>query len=182
VVVLQILRLAAPEELQETCHRVREYSGDCRVVIVASAATAAFVNRLGCAERVVTMTRWSRPRIRALARRLRRRGATDTCIVFDAAPRPGPARFELLALAMRTPLCYRELGGKVRPLSRSRLWSRCIADIALAGLAGVAGTLAAMVVALGLLIVQPLLARPQRQFDRRRRRIRQWNDEWLRRL
>ena len=180
--VLQVQRLAAPGELEETCRRVREYFGDCRIIVVAAAATAAFVQHLGCAEQVVRMTRWSRPRMRALARRLRRRGTTDTCIVFDGAAWPGPARLELLALAMRTPLCYRELGGAVTPLSRRRLWSRLTADLILALLAGIAGAVAAAVVTLGLVVSWPLLARPRRREMLRRQRIRRWNDEWLRRL
>jgi hypothetical protein len=102
--------------------------------------------------------------------------------VFDAAAWPGPARLELLALVMHTPLCYRELGGEVRPLSRARLWSRLIADLILALLAGAAGAVAAAVVALGLVVSWPLLARPQRREMLRRQRIRRWNDEWLRRL
>jgi len=182
VVVLQVQRLAAPDELEETCRRVRECFGDCRIIVVAAAATAAFVQHLGCAEHVVRMTRWTGPRMRALARRLLRRGATDTCIVFDAAAWPGPARLELLALAMHTPLCYRELGGEVTPLSRRRLWSRLTADLILALLAGAAGAVAAAVVALGLAVSWPLLARPQRREMLRRQRIRRWNDEWLRRL
>jgi hypothetical protein len=182
VVVLQTQRLAAPQELEETCGRVREYFGDCRIVVVAGAATAMFVERLGCAEHVVRMSRWSGRRTRALVRRLSRRGATDTCIVYDSASWPGPARLELLALAMRTPLCYRALGGGVRPLSRARLWSRFVAGIVLALLAAAAGAAAAMMVAVGLLASWPLLARPHQRAIRRRRRIREWNDEWLRRL
>jgi len=182
VVVLQTQRLAAPEELDETCRRVREYFKHCRIIVVAGAATAMLAEHLGCAEEVVRMTRWSGRRMRALVRRLLRRGATDACIVYDSAAWPGPARLELLALAMRTPLCYRALGGEVRPLSRARLWSRFVANMMLALLAGALGALAAMLVAVGFLASWPLLARPRSTMNRRRQRIRKWNDEWLRRL
>jgi len=182
VLVLQVQRLAAMEELEETCRRVREYCGGCRIIIVASAATGMFVEHLGCAEDVLRITRWSGRRMRALVRRALRRGVTDTCIVYDSTAAPGPARLELLALAMRTPLYYRQLGGAVRPLSRGRLWARFIAGIALAGLAAGFGALAGAAAGAGLVITQALLATRRGRAHRRRHRIQDWNEEWLRRL
>jgi len=182
VLVLQVQRLGALDEIEETCRRVRECFGACRIVIVSSPPTQGFVAQLECVDDVLRMSRWTRPRVLALVRRLRRRGVSDTCIVYDSAASPGPARLELLALAMATPLCYRELGGAVRPLSRARLWARFAADIALALLAAGAGLVAAAVIGAALVISQPLLVRPSRRERRQRRRTRAWNDEWVRRL
>jgi len=182
IVVLQVQRLAALGEIEETCRRAREYWGDCRIMVVAGPATRPFVQQLGCAEEVLPMQRWNRRRMLALVRRLRRRGATDACIVYDSAASPGPARLELLALAMGTPVHYRELGGPVKPLSRARLWVRFCADAALAALSAGAGAAVAVLVGAALLMSRPFLASPRRQADLRRRRIRLWNNYWLRKL
>jgi len=182
VLVLQVQRLAALWEVQETCRRAREYFGDCRVIVLADAAASPFVERLGCADEVVCMSRWNRRRMHALVRRLRRRGVTDTCITYDSAAQPGPARLEWLALAMRKPVCYREVGGAIAPISRARLVARLAAEATLAALAAIAGAAAAMMMTGALLLSALALASPRRRETRRRRRIAAWNREWLRRL
>lgn len=175
-------RLAAPQEVVETCRRVREALGPCRVIIVAGAATAPLLRSLGCADEVVRMSRWTAARVRALLRRLRRRGVTDTCLVYDSAAQPGPARLELLALLLGAPLYWRQPVGGLARLSRSRLWLRLLGEMILALLAAASGAIAGLIVALALAAVQPLLARPRARDNRQRQRLRLWKQWWLRRL
>jgi hypothetical protein len=182
VLVLQAQRLAALSELEETCRRARQHFGGCRVVVLADAMTSALIKRLGYADEVLRMSRWSCGRMRALLRRLERRGVTDMAIAYDSAALPGPARLEWLALASRKPIYFRETGGPLAPISRARLTARLAAEALLAALAMVAGAAVAIMVAGALLLTQPMLIGRRRREQRRRQRISAWSREWLRRL
>jgi hypothetical protein len=181
ILVLQAQRLGALDELEDTCRRIREFCGECRIVMIASASTGQFVDHLGSAYQVLRISRWTLPRVRALVRRLQRRGISDTCLVYDSAASPGPARMELLALLTRRPLLWLELGGPVRRISRARLWARFGAGVFLAGLAAAGGAAAMLIVGLAL-IVAASWVRIRRQARVRRQRISAWNEEWRRRL